>query len=763
MRKAIYSSICLLFWIGLIVQPSPAQVIISEFMADNKNTLRDEDGDYPDWIELYNSGDKRVNLAGWYLTDDETNLGSGLNKNVNHRKWKFPRVHIPSSGRLLVFASNKNRANAGSALHTNFKLSAKGEYLALVFSDGTTVVSEFSPKFPVQRPDISYGIAPKDMVAKKSFTDVTPDYVYNLRPTPGQVNSGRVSRGFIKEVDFSRERGFYEKAFNLTLSCSTAGAKIRYTLDGSRPTRKMGILYTKPIRISRTTIVRALAFSKIWSSSKVRTHTFIFTDDVIKQPTMTTAITKHPAYKSQMKDSLLSLPSISLVTTLPINERREIKTSVEMLHPDGTEGFHVDAGIKVVGGTSVRYAKKSFRLFFRSKYGYSKLKYPLFEGHPYTSGAVDEFDQLQLRSGSHDSVFWLATNQIGDAQYLRNRWIHDTQLLMGQLSLHGRFVHLYINGVYWGQYNLMERPSRDFLFAYLGGKKEDYEVINSGRPASNSTLITWMKMKSLTGDYQTIQNYLDVENLIDYMLLNFYAGNTWDWRPNQNWMAGGPAALGKGGFKFFAWDSDVIFQHVNNNNASFAGPSGIFPRLLVHDEFRMLLADRIYKHFFNDGALTFAKVDEVYAHRAKEIYMSLIADTARWGRGWWTRDRQWKSELKRLRQRFFPRRTAIVIQQLRQAGYYPLDAPEFNQRGGMVPAGFKLRIASEKGKIYYTTDNIDPRLPGGRISPSAQEYNKAIKLNASTTIKTRVKFRGKWSAINEAEFVVGEKKEKGKR
>ena len=722
-------------------------------MADNKNTLQDEDGDYPDWIELYNSGDKRVNLAGRYLTDNETNL----------RKWELPKVHIPSGGCLLVFASNKNRANVGSALHTNFKLSAKGEYLALVSSDGTTVISGFSPKFPVQRPDVSYGLAPKDMVPKKSFTDVTPDYLYNLRPTPSQVNSGRVSRGFVAEVDFSRERGFYEKAFNLTLSCPTAGAKIRYTLDGSRPTRKMGILYTEPIRISRTTIVRALAYLKIWSPSKVRTHTFIFADDVIKQPTMTKAITQNPVYGPQIKKSLLSLPSISLVTLVPINIQREIKTSVEMLRPDGTKGFHVDAGIKVVGGTSVKYPKTSFRLFFRSKYGHAKLKYPLFKEHPYSSGAVEEFDQLQLRSGSHDSVFWLASNQPGDAQYLRNRWMHDAQLLMGQLSPHGRFVHLYINGVYWGQYNLMERPSRDFLSAYLGGRKEDYEVINSGRPASNSTLKTWTQMKSLTGNYKAIQNYLDVENFIDYMLLHFYAGNTWDWRPNHNWMVGGPAASGQGGFKFFAWDLDVIFQLVHYNNVSFAGPGGIFPQLLVHDDFRVLLADRIYKHFFNDGALTFAKVDEVYAHRANEITISIVSDTARWGRGWWTRDRQWKTELNRLRKRFFPRRTKVVIRQLRNAGYYPLEAPEFSQRGGTVPAGFKLSISGKNGKIYYTTDNTDPRLPGGRVSPSAQAYTDAIKLKVSTTIKARVKFRSKWSAINEARFVVGERKERGKR
>jgi len=710
-------------------------------MADNKNTLRDEDGDYSDWIELYNNGKKRVNLAGWYLTDDAINL----------RKWKLPSVTIPSGGCLVVFASKKNRADAASELHTNFKLSAAGEYLALVSSDGTTVVSEFSPEFPVQRADVSYGIAPKNAVAKVPFR-------YNLTPTPGAVNSGSVSLGFVGEVNFSRERGFYEDAFNLTLTSPTAGAKIRYTLGNRKPTSAKGILYTKPIPISRTTIVRALAYLDGWSASKVSTHTFVFISDIIRQPTMNKTVTRNPVYGAQMKDSLLSLPSISLVTSKHINRSLEIETSVEMLHPDGTEGFHVDAGIKVVGGTSVQYPKTSFRLFFRSKYGCANLKYPLFEGHPYSSGAVDEFDQIQLRSGSHDTVFWLASNRPGDAQYLRNRWMHDAQLLMGQPSVHGRFVHLYINGVYWGQYNMMERPCRAFLADYLGGKKEDYAVINSGRPACNSTITTWHRMRRLTGKYQAIQDYLDVENFIDYMLLHFYAGNTWDWKPDHNWMAGGPAVSGQGGFKFFAWDCDVIFQLVHYNviqDGSCGGPDSIFPRLLVHDDFRVLLADRIYKHLFNDGVLTPSKVEELYVRRANEISMSMIAETARWGGGWWTRDKQWKAELNRLRKRYFPRRTKIIIRQLRNAGYYPLDAPEYSQRGGTVPVGFKLSISSKQGTIYYTTDNTNPRLPGGGIAPSAQAYTGAIPLNAPTTIKARCKFKSKWSAINEAQFIVG--------
>ena len=117
-------------------------------MASNGLTLADEDGDYPDWIELYNGGEAAVNLNGWYLTDSASNLA----------KWRIPAVSIAPKGFLVVFASGKDRGVAGAPLHTSFSLTAAGEYLALVRPDGTTVVSAFGPQFPEQFRDISYGI-----------------------------------------------------------------------------------------------------------------------------------------------------------------------------------------------------------------------------------------------------------------------------------------------------------------------------------------------------------------------------------------------------------------------------------------------------------------------------------------------------------------------------------------------------------------------------------------------------------------------------
>src|SRR2546428_12564777 len=101
---------------------SPAEVLITEFMAHNTHSLLDEDGDFSDWIEIQNQGSDAVNLEGWFLTDDPTQL----------RQWRFPTTNVAAHGYVLVFASGKDRRVPGAQLHTNFKLDSDGEFLALI-------------------------------------------------------------------------------------------------------------------------------------------------------------------------------------------------------------------------------------------------------------------------------------------------------------------------------------------------------------------------------------------------------------------------------------------------------------------------------------------------------------------------------------------------------------------------------------------------------------------------------------------------------
>ncbi len=157
-----------------------AILVINEFMAVNtsepplaKGELLDEDGSSSDWIEIYNQTQTAVNAEGWYLTDNEDDL----------EKWKFPAVQIAPYGFLVLFASGKDRDDPESELHTNFKISGKGGFLAIVTPDGETIAHAY--KYPGQFSDISYGLA-QDTIGKVDLLSARQGYFFS--PTPGQTN-----------------------------------------------------------------------------------------------------------------------------------------------------------------------------------------------------------------------------------------------------------------------------------------------------------------------------------------------------------------------------------------------------------------------------------------------------------------------------------------------------------------------------------------------------------------------------------------------
>src|SRR5881394_407124 len=171
-----------IFCLTVLAGSVTAQVIISEFMADNKSTLADEDGQFPDWIEIYNTGASTLNLSGWSLTDDPAHAS----------RWTFPNTNLTARGFMVIFASGKNRAVPGAPLHTDFSLKASGEYLALLKPDGTAA-TEFAPTFPAQFPDISYGIS-QDVITN-SLVDAGVAATI-LVPASGALGSTWTQTGF---------------------------------------------------------------------------------------------------------------------------------------------------------------------------------------------------------------------------------------------------------------------------------------------------------------------------------------------------------------------------------------------------------------------------------------------------------------------------------------------------------------------------------------------------------------------------------------
>ncbi|XAL98278.1 lamin tail domain-containing protein [Phycisphaeraceae bacterium D3-23] len=155
--------------------------LITEFLASNDNDLVDEDGDDSDWLELFNAGDTALDLAGWYLTDDANDL----------TQWTLPSVSLDAGRYMVVFASGKDRADAdGTELHTNFSLSAGGEYLALVEPDGTTVAFEYAPEYPAQEQDVSYGMAIETVHETFIAEGSDAHYIVPTAEVPGWQNVG---------------------------------------------------------------------------------------------------------------------------------------------------------------------------------------------------------------------------------------------------------------------------------------------------------------------------------------------------------------------------------------------------------------------------------------------------------------------------------------------------------------------------------------------------------------------------------------------
>jgi hypothetical protein len=646
---------------------------------------------------------------------------------------------------------------------------------------------------------------------------------YFLTPTPGVANGAKTD-GFVADTKFDHDRGFYNTPFDVVITCATPGAQIRYTLDASTPTATTGLVYGGPIHVTTTTTLRAAAFLTGYVGTDVDTETFIFVASVINQgntpagyPTvwgsgtaadyaMDPKITTKAAYSGIMDDSLLAIPTLSLVTDISnmfgpsgiyitsadngVNYP-EVAASAELIYPDGTKGFQINAGLTIQGGAGRdpnKSPEHSLRLHFEDIYGASKLNFPLFPD----AGATTQFDSLMLRAGYNNSWIHSDGTQRAYAQYVRDEWTMDTARAMGDPAPYCEYVQLYTNGMYWGLYDMAERPDEAWAASYFGGQKEDYLGTNAGDwtgvPGNNPTLQTWNAMFALANTainsgtltdtaYQQMQKDVDVTSFADYMILQQFGGNQ-DWG-FHNWYAV-RNQTNNGPFYFISWDSERIFEDVTTNMVTATDgsncPERLFASLKLNAEFRQLVADRVHKFLFNDGALTTQKVIDRWNVRSNQVYLPVVAESARWG-DYRTpatpleRDVQWAAERTRLLNSYFPYRTANMITEYRTAALpaqpnavlYPTvamkaEAPELAQTGGRVSPGYKMTLTNPNGVgtvVYYMLDGSDPRLVGGAVNPAARVYTAPVTLPGNSHVKARVLNGTTWSALTEADFVVG--------
>lgn len=617
------------------------------------------------------------------------------------------------------------------------------------------------------------------------------DAVFFRQVTAGTFNPSEGASDFLlDDVSLSQPHGFYDSPFQLTLSSATHGTTIRYTTDGSEPTELNGQLYSDSITIDQTTTIRARSFKAGSEPSNVDTATYLFIADVLNQspdgsppanwPTsrningqqldygMDPAIVNSRLWQDQLEEALTQIPSMSLV--MDINDLLgasegiytnaqshgrdwERPASLELIHPDGTEGFQVEAGVRVRGGfsRSDNNPKHAFRLFFRDEYGDAKLEYPLFGDE-----GVDEFDKFDLRTAQNYS--WSFQGSDRNA-FVRDVFSRDVQGLMGNPYTRSRFYHLYINGEYWGIFQTQERAEARYAASYLGGDAEDYDVVKSAGASGgyeteatdgnlealrrladyfyqpnglgDANMQDYWKAQGMNPDGSTNSDFerlLDVENLIDYMIITYFTsdadgpGSKFT-RPRVNNYFGIYNRENPDGFKWFEHDSE---HSLDTGNAAGANYNMVTPLTTGGSQFRYFnphwmheqlaqnnsayreqFADRVYETMFNDGILTSAKSRELIDARAAEIDMAIIAESARWGdakRSTPFTKSDWETAVNRVKD-WLDARVPTVIQQLQAVDWFPDSLPPAFTVNDLPQHGGEVTIADEIG--FSTTTNVD--------------------------------------------------------
>ncbi len=528
---------------------------------------------------------------------------------------------------------------------------------------------------------------------------------------------------------FSKPHGLYS---DRSITVAIEGTDVHYTLDGSTPTAASQ-RYTEPLHLEQSTVVRAVEVIGD-SLSPVATATYIFTSSVLAQPDnpkgypdtwgeytqiwgtaiadygMDPEMTGNRQLAQKIVKGLSDLPILSIVTDRdnlfshePDEETGGIyiftgppvgdatghgwtrPASIELIGGPQKHDLSTTCGLRLHGGhgrLAEKNPKHSFRLVFKEKYGPKTLQYPVFG-----SGEPSKFDQLVVRCHFGNAwQHWSESNRT-KAQYSRDVWARRMQRRISGLGINALYVHLFLNGMYWGLYNMAERVDEQFGKDHLGGKKSDIDVIKIEEDGGNhieaaeGTLDAWEQMVSAVAGFpsdaplQQLDSLLDIDAFIDYMLINQYGGNT-DW-DHHNWYAIRRRGDDSQGFRFLCWDTEIIFESARENvlskNNGNAFPTGIFQNLLRNDDFARRYLRRAKELLAKDGLLGEQSVVEVWDSLYNTISGAIYAEAARWGdyrrdvHQWQSRgqlytvDNHYMAERQRLLTEYFPVRTDNVL------------------------------------------------------------------------------------------------------
>lgn len=656
------------------VQAADFSVWINEICTQNKSCLTDTYGVYSDWIELYNAGDSEMDLSGYGLSDDP----------AQPLQFTFPEGTMLSAGEHRILFASK-QASTASELHTGFALSKNGETVTLASPDGTILQTI---AVPALGKDVTYGRSPDG------------SETFQIMPaTPGTAN-----KVIIATPTFSAPSGFYETDFSLSLTAET-DTTIYYTLDGSDPTASetaqkylhsisvqdrtsqpnlwsalaednnsatsisRGTGYKAPnFNVDKATVVRAAVQNADGIFSDVVSQTyFVTTGDLAQYQDLTVvSLVTDPdnlfdpeqgiyvtgSQYLNWKNSDAYDPNKSVWDTDNVtnyfsrgkNWEREATLTV---FQTGQTVVNQNVGIRIKGASTRNSAQKNFNLYARSVYGASKISYPLIPDNYAADGTrIEQYDSVSLRAISEETRL-----RDGFAQ----------KLLTGRTNLTKQDMQacvLFLNGEYWGLYEMTEKLSDDFIASNYDIPSKDVAMIKNGglEEGSQTELNQFYQFckkyaaADLTNadNYQTVCDFVDIDSMIEHYAAGIYLG-TYDW-PNYNYgvwrntgaaIAGNPYSDGKwrfisfdydytmgktyqdfGGVEGYAYDN---FQHVANANGF---PTNLFLNLLHNENFRNKFVN-VYCDYANE-VLTPEKAHAMIETYKQDYTDQLANSTVRW-------------------------------------------------------------------------------------------------------------------------------------
>lgn len=684
-------------------------------------------------------------------------------------------------------------------VHASFSLSGDGETLSLTPQDAVEPADTMTfSRIPC---DTSFGRLQ------------TGGLGYFKSPTPGALNSEMSFSEPLSAVEFSVPRGTYSEPFDLILSHDDPTATIIYTLDHSEPTLDNGIVANSgdAIRIRHTTIVRAVAFKDgSIPCRNIQTQSYVFLNDVFGQRPkegapvewegdgvalasygLSSNVVCDAASSNAFLAALQEAPIVSV--TLPDEDlfgketgiyggkqrKSEFGASVEWVSGDLV--FGLDAGLKIQGHTSYRFnrtPKKSFRLIFRGRYGAGKLEQPVLKDGGYDCA---EFNTLILRA-EHNFAWPTVGNEGLKGTSMKDQFARDVQGRIAGYQSAGTHIHLFLNGLYWGLYNVSERPDAESASLRFGGQPEDYGTFltygatgleardGDGKEYQQRVLDLYNEDLSSPDSYAQANRLFKLNDFADYMLIEGFFGNV-DWG-HGNWVVLGAPEKGVP-YRFYVWDTEQSMLNVSDNviaktMKSFWSPLTIERFFEGSAEYRLLFADRAHKLLFNEGELTESKLREQYLELAEKVRKRVFAESARWGayqHDYVSSERavygleHWDAERDRLMNVWLPARKEKFMSQLKALGLYPdVGAPEFM----VEDEGKAARLTIPGGaEVYYTTDGEDPRVPfENTTSLSAVKYQDDAAIMSEAPIRVLARARslsdGSWSALSEMTIVGSE-------